>query len=151
MCLVGKAAVLVVGAEARVYAVIVRGGVAVVCARAVAVGRVVLKHGGEPQRRNAKLLEVVEVAAYALQVASVAQAGLRAVCLVCVQALDVVVLRVAVGKTVGHEHVEHVGIGEAHTLLAALFARLQFVLNLLCRLAVLELESHLAGLCALEV
>ena len=149
--LVTQAAVLFVGAEAWVYTVIVGRSVAMIRALAVIVGRVVLENGRKPQGRNAQFGEVVEVLTYAFKVATVAKTWLRTVGLVCVKALDVVVFRVAVSKTVGHKHVEHVGIGESHALLATLLARLELVFHLLCRLPVLEVKGHLAGLRAFKI
>ena len=58
---------------------------------------------------------------YALDITAMAQTWLRAVICVGLHARDLIVGRVAVGKAVGHEHVEHVGVGEAFALLTALF------------------------------
>ena len=74
MCVGDERAILLIGAEARVYAVVVGGGVAVVGAEAVVgVGRVVFQDRREPQGGDAELIEVVEVLADALEVAAVAQ------------------------------------------------------------------------------
>ena len=74
MCVGDERAILLVGAEARVYAVVVGGSVAVVGAEAVVgVGRVVFQDRREPQGGDAELIEVVEVLADALEVAAVAQ------------------------------------------------------------------------------
>ena len=144
---VGQPAVFLVGAEARVNLVVVRCGIPVVGAVAAVVGAVVFEHRRKPQRGYSELLEVVEVLAYAFQVAAVAQAGLRAVVLVGHHAFNLVVVSLARCKPVGHKHVEHVGVGESHVLVAALVAPLQLVLHFLPR----EIERHLSGLRAAEV
>ena len=89
--------------------------------------------------------------AYALKVASVAQAWLRTVVPVGAHALYLVVVGTAGGETVGHEHVEYVGIAEAHVLVAALLAWLELIGYLPLLPALLEVEGHGAGLCACEV
>ena len=53
----------------------------------------------------------------------------------------------SLGKTIRHEHVEYVGIGEAHALLTFLLAGLKLVGNL--RLA--EIKDHGAGLGITEI
>jgi hypothetical protein len=45
---------------------------------------------------------------YTLYIAAMTGAGLRAVYHIGLHALDVVVRGVAIGKTVGHEHIEHI-------------------------------------------
>ena len=89
--------------------------------------------------------------AYALQVAAVAQTGLRAVVLIGRHTLDLVVVGAAAGKAVGHEHVEHVGIGETAVGLAGHFADFQFEGLLEGLAAHAELELHGAGLRTGEV
>ena len=50
-------------------------------------------------------------------------------------------------KTVGHKHVEHVGIGEPHTLLTFLLT----CFELIGHLRLTEVEEHGSGLCIAEV
>ena len=92
VCLVAESAIFLVGAEAWVYAVIVCCSVAMVSALGAMVGRVVLKNRSKPQCRYAEFLEIVEMLAYALKVASVAQAGLRAVVPVGTHAIHLVIV-----------------------------------------------------------
>ena len=51
------------------------------------------------------------------------------------------------GKAVGHEHIEHIGIGEAHTFVATHFALFQLILHL--RLS--EVQCHRAWLGIFQV
>ena len=128
MGLVAEPLIVLVRAESRIHAIVVRRGVAVIGREAVLrVGRVILQHGGKPEGRHPQLLEVVEVLTDTVQVAAVSEAWLRAVLHVVAHALDLGVVVCALRKTVGHQHVEHVGIGESQALLTFLLARLQLV------------------------
>ena len=79
------------------------------------------------------------------QTRSRAVAGLVAHC------LEGIVLGIAVGEAVGHEHVKHILIGESHALVASHSTVFQLVLHLLSLLALLEAERHLARLRTLKV
>ena len=117
--------VIVVGPEAWVNTIVVGSGIAVIRAVLSLVGRaVVFKQRSEPQRRHTQLLEVVQVLSDALDVASVPQAGLVSVAQLVAHTLHNIVFRVAIGKSVGHEHVQHVGIGEAFAVFALHGSRL---------------------------
>ena len=156
MSLVAEAAVVFVGAEAGIYLIVVGGGIAVVGGEAVfLIRRVVLQHGREPEGCHAEFLEVVEVLDDAVEVAAVAQAGFRAVFDVGAHAFDLLGMVGTLCKTVGHEHVEHVGIGEADTLFALHLTGFQLIghLHALRALdgATLEGELHRAGLGLAEV
>ena len=50
-------------------------------------------------------------------------------------------------KTVWHEHVEHIGIGEAHPLLALFLSGFELIRHL----CLAEVEGHGTGLCIAEV
>ena len=151
MSLIHETLILVIGAEARVHAVIVCSGVAMVRRVGAIAGAVVLQNGRKPQRRHAKVCEVVEVLAYSLKVAAMTQTRSRAVTGLVAHCLEGVVLGIAVGEAVGHEHVKHILIGESHALVARHSAVFQFVPHLLSLLALLEAERHLARLRALKV
>ena len=109
-------------------------------------GTVVLKYGREPQCRHPKLLEIVEMLAYALKVAPVTERRLRAVAQMVAHAFHHVVFRVAVGKAVGHEQIEHVGIGEALVVFAAHLPCLEGILHGLLHALAAEFEVHCTGL-----
>ena len=144
--LITQAAVFLVGAKARVHLVVVGRGITVIGRVAMTVGRIVLQHGSEPQGGHAQLGEVVQMLADALDVAAVAQAGLRPVVLVGFHASNLVVGRIAVGKAVGHEHIEHIGDAEAHALVTAHLAGEQLVFHFFLAAALLEGHFHRAGL-----
>ena len=71
---VAQAAILLVGAKTWIYLVVVGRGIAMVGAdvMVVAIGRVVLEHGSEPQCGHTQLGEVIQVLADALDIAAVA-------------------------------------------------------------------------------
>ena len=118
-----ESAILLVGAETRIHTIVVGGGIAVVGAVAVVgVGRVVLQHWRKPQGSNAELVEVVEVLADALEVTTMAQRRLRAILAIGVHAFNLCGVVGTLCKAVGHEHIEHVGIGEPHALVASFLA-----------------------------
>ena len=130
--LADELSVLVVGAEARVYLVVVGRGIAVIGGVVVvSVGRIILQYGGEPQGRDTQFVEVVQVLADALHVAAMAQRGLRAVVAVGLHARYLVVVRATRGEAVGHQQIEHVADVEAPAVLATHAALLQLVVHLL--------------------
>ena len=63
----------------------------------------------------------------AVQVATMTQRRLRTVFLISPHSLDLRIVALSLGKAVGHQHVEHVGIGEAHALVATHLALLQLI------------------------
>ncbi len=146
VCLIYQTAILIVSAKSWVHTIVVGCGIAMIGIVVHAHRRVVLEHWCEPQCRHTQLGEVVQVLTDALQVATVAHAGMRAVAPVAAHALDHIVARVAIGKAVGHEHVEHIGVGEAVTLRSLLLAGFECILHCLLLLALLELELHYTGL-----
>ena len=83
----------------------------------------------------------------ACEIATVPQARLGAVAGLVAHALDDIVLRVTIGEAVGHEQVEHVGIGEA----TMIFCTHGTVLERVAHLLTIEVERHLSGLCTTEV
>ena len=139
-------AILLVGAEARVDAVVVGRGVAVIGGVAAVVGRVVLEYGGEPQGGHAQVGEVVEMLAYAFEVAAVTQTGLGAVDGVGIEPLDGAAVGMSAGEAVGHEHIQHIGIGEAVAVFAALVALPEFVAHVSLSGLRTEAERHRTGL-----
>ena len=80
MSLVAETAVVFVGAEAGIHAIVVGCGIAVIGRVAVlGVWRVVLKHRRQPEGGHTEFLEVVQMLADAVQVAAMPQRGFRAV------------------------------------------------------------------------
>ena len=146
MRLVAETAVFVIGTESGVHPVVVGGGIAVVSGGGAVVGRIVFEHGSEPEGCHPEVFEVVEVLADALQVTAVAQAGLRTVVLVGAHAGYLVVVGTTRCETVGHEHVEHVGVGESLAFLTAHGAWFELVVHFLLLFAEGEVERHGAWL-----
>ena len=144
MGFVNESLILVVGAKTGVNAVVVGGGIAVIGVVPGTLGGVVLKHGCEPQGGHSQIVEIVEMLAYAFQVTAVAVTWVIAVAHLAAHPAHLVVGGVAVGKAVGHEHIEHIGIRE--TLLAAVAARLEDEGHGLFLLLELEVEVHGAWL-----
>ena len=123
MRLVYQSFEFVVRAEAAVYLIIIRDGIAVIRA----VGHVVLLGGIEPDGRHAQVGDVVQVVGYTLQVAAVSGILFVAIYLVFQHTGHYIVSRVAVGKAVGHDEVEHILGGEALDIFTTARALLQGV------------------------
>ena len=147
VCFVAESAVVIIAAEARVYLIIIRGGIAMIGTIAVTVGRVVLQDRREPQGCHAQLIEIIEVLADALEVAAMPEIGVGTVALVAVHRDELVVLHRAGGKAVGHQLVEHIGAGETDALLTALLTLFQLVSNPFP----VNSQHHLASLCIGDV
>ena len=85
------------------------------------------------------------------KVATVTQTWSRAVACLVAHSLESVVLQIAVGKAVGHKHIEHVFIAEANAFVARHSAVFQQILHLLGLLALLETHCHLTSLRTIKV
>ena len=74
MGFVAEALVVLVAAKSGIHLVIVRGGIAVIGREAVLlIRRVILQDGGQPEGRHTELLEIVQMLADAVQIATVTQ------------------------------------------------------------------------------
>ena len=102
------------------------------------VWRVVLQHGGEPECCHTQLFEVVQMFANTIQVATMTQRGFRAILFIRAHTFYLRVMPRTLSKAVGHEHVEHIGIGESHALVATHLAILQRVFYLF----LVEFQRH---------
>ena len=72
MSLIAESAIVLVRAESWVNTIVVRRGIAVIGGvAAFVVRRVVLQHGCQPQRRHAQFVEIIQMFANAVQVATV--------------------------------------------------------------------------------
>ena len=153
MGLVAETLVVLVRSESWIYAIVVRCRIAVIGREAVVrVRRVVLHHRCKPERRHTQLLEVVHVLTDTVQVAAMTEARLRAVLHVVAHPLDLLGVVCALGKAVGHQHIEHVGIGESQSLLALLLASLQSeLLTAHLSLFIFEVQRHRARLRILQI
>ena len=156
MGLVAKQFVFLVRAKARIHLIIIGGGIAVVGRETIfRVRRVVLQHRGEPKGRHTQFLEVVQMFADAVQVTTMSKRWFCAIFHVMTHALDLRGVVRSLCKTVWHQHVEHVGIGESHALVAAHLAGLQLILHVFAflslHLSAFKRQRHHAGLGALQV
>ena len=142
VCLGYQLAVFFVGAEAGVYLVVVRRGIAVVAAAL----HVVFQYGGEPKSRHAQVGEIVQMLLDTGQVATVAGIRIVTVYFGIEHAFHLVVVRIAVGKTVGHQQVEGVRSVEPFVLAAFHGACFQLIFLYGLLLALAEGELYLAGL-----
>ena len=143
---VGESLVFGVGAVTGVHLVKIRNRVAVVRVG----GHIVFEQRIDPHACNAEVFQVVNVVADALDVAAVSSVGVGIVGLFQ-HSRHIVVVGVAVGKTVGHKHIEQVLVRKTT---AALCALLDFVGNCglaLFRRAVLQENFKFFGLTDLEI
>ena len=115
--------VFFVGTEARVYFIVVCGGIAVIGT----ASHVVLQYRSKPEGCDAKVGEIVEVLFDAGKVTTVAGIGVIAVYLVLGHACNLVVVRIAIGKAVGHQQVQGIGGVESLVFATFLIAGLQFI------------------------
>ena len=130
MGFITKTLVIGIGAKTGVYLVIIGGRITVIGRKTVRlVGGVVLQHRREPQRCHTQLLEIVQMLTDTVQIATMTQRGLTAVFLIMAHPLHLGGMTGALGKTVGHQHIQHIGIGETHTLVTAHLTGLQLVVN----------------------
>ena len=133
--------VLLIGAVARVNLVAVRHGIAVVAG----FGHVVFDDRRGPDGRGPQLLKIGKVVLNASQVAAVAGVHRIAGHVVDAGTLHYIVLRVAVGEPVGHQHVHEVGLGEALRAVGVGVAGTQLV-GVGEAFAAFEAQFQLAGL-----
>ena len=82
-----------------------------------------------------------------IQVATMTQTGFCAILHIVAHTLYLLGMVGALRKAVGHQHIEHIGIGKAHTLVAAHLALLELVLHL----GLTEVQCHDAWLCTAQV
>ena len=153
MGLVAETLVVLVRSESWIYAIVVRCRIAVIGRETVLrVRRVVLQHRCEPECRHAQFLEVVQVLPDTVQVAAMPEARLRAVLHVGSHPWNLLGVVGALGEAVGHQHIEHVGVGESQSLLALLLARLQLELfTVHLSLFTSEVQRHRSRLRILQI
>lgn len=106
-----------------------------------------VQHGGKPEGRHTQLLKIIQVLTDTVQVAPVSQRRLTAVLLIRAHTLYLWVMPGTLRKTVGHQHIEHIRIGEAHTLVASFLPLSQGIVYFL----LVKLQCHGSRLCSLQV
>ena len=82
-----------------------------------------------------------------IQVAPMSQTGFGTVLLIGAHSLYLRVMPGTLCETVGHEHIEHIGIGETYSLLTSLLSCLELVSHL----RLVESQGHGSWLCSLQV
>ena len=140
MGLVHEFAVIIVRAKARVHLIVVGGGIAVVATVGDLARHIIFEHRRKPQCGHAQLVEIIDMLTNALQVAPMSQRRRRAVALLVEHTRHHIVGRIAIGKAVGHQHVEHIGIGKAPARLARQIALFQFIFQRLLIAGLFKLE-----------
>ena len=135
-------AVFLIGAEAGIYFVIIGRGIAVVASSL----HVVFQYGSEPQSGYAQVGEVVQVLFDTGQVTAVAGVRVIAVYFGIQHAFYLVIVRIAVGKAVGHQQIEGIRSVESFMVAALHGSFLQFVFLHGLFLALCEREGHFSGL-----
>ena len=146
--LVDELFVFGIGTEARIHTIVVGGGISMIGAIALfVVGRVVFENRSKPKSRHTQLVEIVEMLAYALKVATMSETRLGTVLHIVAHPLDSLVMMRALCEAVGHEHIQDVGIGEPNALFPTLLTFSEFVSYLL----LVEFQGHRARLSPTEV
>ena len=140
-----------IGSETWVYTIIIGGSISMITAVLAVTWTVVLQNRGKPQSGYTQLVKIIQVLADSLQVATMAQTRLCTVAGLITHRLKGIILQIAVGETVWHQHIEHIFIRETDALIARHLTVLQHILHLLRLFALLEVEGHLTSLCPIEV
>ena len=148
MSLITEFAIVIISAKTRIYTIVIRCGIAMICGKAIRlIWRVVLEYRCKPKSSNSKFLEIVKVFTDTIEVTTMTQRRLCAILLISSHSLNLRIMVCALSKTVRHKHIEHIGIGESHTLVATHLTSLQLILHLYLA----KLKSHSARLGILKV
>ena len=119
MSLIAETLIVIVGTEARVHTVVIGSGITVISRKTVLlIGRVIFQDRCQPEGRHTEFVKVVEMLTDAIEVTAMTEGGFGAVFLVGSHTCHLRVVVGALCKTVWHQHIEHVGIGKAHALVA---------------------------------
>ena len=146
-----KLLVLLVGSEAWIYTIVIGGSVTMIGTVLAIIRTVILQDRSKPQGGYAQLVEIIQMLADSLQVATMTKTWCRAVAGLVTHVLECIVLQIAIGKAVGHQHVEHILVRETDALVTRHLTVLQHILHLLRLLALLEVERHLSCLGTIEI
>ena len=143
--LADEIAVILIRAEPRVHIIIIGDGISVIRLHF----HVVLEHWCGPDGRDAELSKIVEAVGHAFQVAAMPGHRYVAVADRLTHAFHYVVLPRAVGETVGHEQVNHVGCVEGLTVIALLLPEL--IVECGFAFAIGQLDLELTGCCSFRI
>ncbi len=86
-----------------------------------------------------------------LQVTTMAKTRSCTVASLVAHRLEGIILRIAIGEAVWHQHIEHILVRETDALVASHLTVLQLIFHLLGLLALLKVERHLTSLGTIEV
>ena len=120
-----------IGSETWVYTIIIGGSITMITAILAVTWTVVLQNRGKPQSGYTQLVEIIKMLTDSLQVATMSQTRLCTVAGLVSHGLKGIVLQIAIGKTVWHQHIEYVLIRETDALVASHLTVLQHILHLL--------------------
>ena len=149
--LINELLILCIGSEAWIHTIVVGGGITMIGTVLAIIRTVVLQNRSKPQGSYAQLAEIIQVLADSLQVATMTKTRCRAVAGLVTHVLECIVLQISIGKTVRHQHVEHILVRKADALVSRHLTVLQHILHLLRLLALLEVERHLSCLGTIEI
>ena len=149
--LINESLILSIGSEAWIHTIVVGGGITMIGTVLAIIRTIILQNRSKPQGSYAQLAEIIQVLTDSLQVTTMTKTRCRAVAGLVTHVLECIVLQIAIGKTVRHQHVEHILVREADALVPRHLAVLQHILHLLRLLALLEIEGHLSCLGTIEV
>ena len=147
MGLINQLSIGFIATKAWIYLIIICRSIAMISTCIAFIGRVILEHRRKPQCRNAQFFKIIQALANAFKVAAVPQTGLCTVFLVGIEAFHLCRMVLSLRKTVGHEHVEYIGIGESHALIAGHLTLFERIFHLFA----IELQRHLSGPGTLQV
>ena len=138
-----KSGVVVVATETRVDTIVVGRRIAMVAT----ARHIVFEHRIDPHGRDAERVDIIDVTNQAFQVATMAHI---VVCTISTDRMthliDAIVLRIAIGKSVGHNHIHHIGGSEAVSPLMVGLTSTQLKLFLHLLATFLESQRILARL-----
>ena len=149
--LINELLILCIGSEAWIYTIVIGGSIAMIGTVLAIIRTVVLQNRSKPQGGYTQLVEIIQMLTDSLQVAAMTKTWCRAVAGLVTHVLECIVLQIAIGKTVGHQHVEHILVRETDALVTRHLTVLQHILHLLRLLALLEVECHLSSLGTIEI
>ena len=133
--------ILFVGAETRINLIVIGSSIAVVRT----TGHVVFQYRSEPKGSYTQVGEVIQILLDTCKVATVAGVRIVAVYFIFGHAGNLVIIRIAVCETVGHQQVEGVGSIETFVFTTLLAACFQFILFDDFLFALCKSESYFTG------
>ena len=140
-----------IGSETWIYTIIIGGSISMIAAVLAVARTVVLQNRSKPQGGYTQLVEIIKMLTDSLQVTTMSQTRLRTVAGLIAHGLKGIILQIAIGKSVWHQHIEHIFIRKTDALVASHLTVLQHILHLLRLFALLEVEGHFTSFGPIEV